>query len=311
MTSSASDRSSPTPARHELASFFVAAGVVAAVLLVLLGVQALQFGRPGLEKMLTELAMPLGLLWLTLALAVAYAAIHRWRTRRVAGGEASSNGSSRAWLGIALVLWVALSLLGNRSVATWAWAQTQYPLDDAPQVEQLDAVILLGGGVHADPFDAPQLASDGDRIRPPLQLWHAGRVKKIIVTGTSALPGERGPADLTEELLISLGVPATAILRVSGRNTSEEMVELREVVAALPARPDGRPPRVGLVTSAYHLPRALRLARGQGLDLVPLPAGYNGSGRSTGWARELVPTSGALDDVTACWKEWLAAAVGR
>lgn len=312
-----------------VADFLRASILVAGVFLLLLAIQTAQYGRPGLEKMLTELAMPVGLLWCGLTLAISYGVVGWWRPHSKARRRGSKDSGSAArgpLLVLSIGLWLALTCFGNRSVADWGWDQTQYPIAETIKEENgaaeagaagaagpgfFDAVILLGGGISADAYDRPQLARDGDRVRPPLQLWHAGRVARIFVTGTSPLPDEPGPADLAEELLISFGVPASAITQVPGRNTSEEMKSLREVLAGLPVTVEGGAPRVGLVTSAYHMPRALRLARGEGLELVPLPVAYHGGGAPIGWSRGLVPTADAMADITACWKEWLAATVGR
>ncbi|MHB8902668.1 MAG: YdcF family protein, partial [Thermoguttaceae bacterium] len=68
--------------------------------------------------------------------------------------------------------------------------------------------------------------------------------------------------------------------------------------------------RLGLVTSAWHMKRALRLARVNGLSLQPLPADFRGT--AIEWApRDFNPTgSGFLKSELAC-KEILAGLVGR
>ncbi len=68
------------------------------------------------------------------------------------------------------------------------------------------------------------------------------------------------------QVLRELGVPAESIRKIGGRNTFEEMRHLRDLL--------GPEERVGLITSGWHMPRAMRLARAAGLHVEPLPAGF-------------------------------------
>lgn len=271
---------------------------------LLLIVQTVSFGRIGLEKMLTEMALPYGLLWTAMTLCIG-ASVLLWLR----------GGIRRAALVSLLGLWLATTLAGNGWIASLALEQTQYPIaatEDSHAEGPFDIVVVLGGAIGSDPWGRPQLQADGDRIRPALQLWHAGRVERIVLTGRATLPDQPHPSELTAQLLVSFGVPAAAIRTLEGRNTSEEMREIREFIHSWETNGERAAPRVGLVTSAFHMPRALRLARREGLEtLVPLPVAYRDQTQSGGWARGVVPTAGALEDLSLCWKEWMAAAVGR
>jgi len=170
--------------------------------------------------------------------------------------------------------------------------------------------VLLGGGITSTPTNEPQLGFDGDRIRPVLQLWEAGRVERVIVTGTSAIPGTPGPAELTTELLQSFGVPREAIVAVSGVNTAAEMLALKDLFA-VSSELGGKQPRRALVTSAFHMPRALRLAAKAELELEPIPTSFRSNSTPVGVAASWVPTAAAMDDISKCAKEWLAKLLSR
>lgn len=272
---------------------------------LLLLIQTLSYGRIGLEKMLTEMAQPYGLLWIALTLGLG-SSVSLWL-----------RGGVRRPMWISLLgLWIAATLAGNRWAVDVALQQTQFPAAAAATAAgaetTYDVLIVLGGGIGQGPLGRPQLLADGDRIRPPLQLWHAGRVERILLTGSATIPGHPHVAELTAQLLIECGVSADAIQTVGGRNTTEEMAAIRKLVDEWGSDRGDAPGRVGLVTSAFHMPRALRLARRQGLEqLVPLPVAYRGQGERAGWARGTVPTAGALADLSLCWKEWMASAIGR
>jgi uncharacterized SAM-binding protein YcdF (DUF218 family) len=67
--------------------------------------------------------------------------------------------------------------------------------------------------------------------------------------------------------------------------------------------------RVGLVTSAWHMARAMPLARDAQLDLQPLPADFRTPQTwSPIW---IIPGEGSFQDTGLACKEMLARVVGR
>ena len=210
-----------------------------------------------LRKTLVQLAMPCGVVWLLLA-GLALAAWHA-RHRRLAASIAAA--------------WVLFSLAGNAWVAgaMFAWLEGEYapivPLEKGP----FEAVVVLGGGTSTAPNREPQLSAGGDRVRLGAALYLAGRAPHLICTGTRIAGVSRNPNDPAEEvarLWQQLGVPRERITQLPGRTTSEEMIALRRFLEQRNWR------RVGLVTSAAHMRRALRLAHREGLRLDPLPADF-------------------------------------
>lgn len=276
--------------------------VAAGFLMALPLVQWLEFGRSAGERLATDMAMPMGLMWCGLTLAMGAAIGSKLSTAR--GRAAGCTG----W--VLVVAWFFLTLTGNKHLGRFAFAQTEHPsvVDDTSQ--HFESVVLLGGGIVTTPKGEPQLGPDGDRIRPVLQLWEAGRFERVIVTGTSAIPGTPSPTKLTTELLISLGVPAEVIVPVVGVNTASEMSGLKDLFAASSV-PEGKPPRRALVTSAFHMPRALRLAAKAELEFEPLPTAFRSGRYPVGIAASAVPTAAAMDDLSKCAKEWLAGLLGR
>ena len=100
-------------------------------------------------------------------------------------------------------------------------------------------------------------------------------------------------------LLTALGVPASAlVLEADSRNTQGNAAFSRERLAPWGVQ------RILLVTSAWHLRRAVALFEGAGFEVVPVGADYRSFGACRGvmcW----VPSAGALEMTGLAVKEWL------
>ncbi|MCB9520185.1 MAG: YdcF family protein [Myxococcales bacterium] len=244
-------------------------------------------------KLVGALAMPAGLLWL-----VGIAAI----------GEAWARGG-RARFAATLVLWLAYTAIGAPGPAIRLYAAVESPQQPVhvPTAGPFDAVFVLGGGVDANPNDDPQLTRAGDRAMLGARLYLTGRTPHLIASGSSP-PGFAENIDsaaLTRTIWTELGVPDAAITTLaSPYNTRQEIAAYRAL-----AEEHGWH-NIGLVTSAIHMRRALRLADRAGLDVTPLPCDFRGGDEWNG-ILSLVPQGSAFLLVHAATWELLGAATGR
>lgn len=243
------------------------------------------------QKVATEMAMPIGLCWFTLSVFWMTAWVCRW-------------GWSTWLLGL---LWIFYTLIGSPFVGDHLIGslEDQFVEMRPLQMERFDVLVILGGGTGSTKTSRAQLIEAGDRVMVAAQMYHAGLVDKIIATG-KPMPSIHGdipsPGEQVTELMVSIGVDPAAIERAGGRTTKEEMQELSK---SLPA---GK--RIGLVTSAWHLPRALRRARAAGLELHPVPANF-ATGKYRASLMQHIPTYRGFTNSTIALKEYLGMAVGR
>ena len=136
-----------------------------------------------------------------------------------------------------------------------------------------DAIVVLGGGMTpaAPPFlMEPDLSDGADRIWYAAQLYHRGVARRIIVSGGSFVEQRGGPATSEAEamrrFLIDLGVPLEAIVSEGNSlNTLENIRNVRQMVGDA---------RVALITSAFHMPRALKIARQGNLNVGAFPTDW-------------------------------------
>jgi uncharacterized SAM-binding protein YcdF (DUF218 family) len=136
-----------------------------------------------------------------------------------------------------------------------------------------EAIVVLGGGMTpaAPPFlMEPDLADAADRVWHAARLYHRGVARRIIVSGGSMSPLNAGlatsEAEAMRRFLVDLGVPADAI--VSEGNSMNTLENIRNVRAMVGDA------RVALVTSAYHMPRALKIARQGNLNVGAFPTDW-------------------------------------
>lgn len=254
-------------------------------------------GRMVVEKLATILILPCGMIWYLLMACIVLA----YSSRR------------SALLYMTSAVWLMYTICGSGYFACLLANHIEAPFLDIDPVQQtpFDVVVVLGGGATVGVNQRFQGNTSGDRVILAAQLYHAGIAPKIICTGKriASVDGEGyDPAQISSGVLIALGVPESAIETMGGRNTSEEMKNLSESFSESEKR-------IGLVTSAWHLPRALRLASRSHLKFEPLPADFlSGEKRPTTMAQAImswIPQADNFVNVSKIAKEYLAATVGR
>ncbi len=262
--------------------------MVGCVLLV--GWTASTEGEVLATRALTNLVMPMGLCWLGLLVL----SIVAWHQR------------NRLLALLMVCLLVLLTAAGNTRIADAIFHRTELPEPtmSASATDPYDVVIVLGGSVKRSPRGTPELGSDGERVVSAAQAWHAGVTKQIICTGVDPT-GLQPQAQFAEVILVSLGVPPEVILQLGGENTTGEMQSLQEHLRDKPAQ------RIGLITSSFHMRRAMRLANDHGIDVEPIPVAYRVLVDDGFQLRDLVPNGPSAANVAIATKEWIAGFFGR
>ncbi len=265
------------------------------------GMVGLVSGPTMVEKLLISLATPVGLVWLSLIAMVYFCLLVKQGWPAVVG----------------FVCWLILSIGGNQFVANTlaTWREAPFQEIKPLELERFDTVVLLGGGTTTTLNGRAQLGAGGDRVGMAARMYHAGLVQQFICTGSQPLrsiPEDLHPREEAAEILIGLGVPRKSVLQMKGDNTSQEMSNLKTWLAqdGNSSSPDNPNARVGVLTSAWHLTRAMRLAKAEGLDVHPIPANFI-SGHFAPSPNLIVPSGENLGITAIMLKEYLARLVGR
>ena len=189
-------------------------------------------------------------------------------------------GARRLASGLGLLALSALILLGFTPLAERFAATLEQRFSPFVENERpIEGVIVLGGGVNlaaSASRDRLVLGGAGDRLVAMADLARRYPQATIVFTGGSGyLAGSsRAEADLVESHLATLGLSDGRVLfERESRNTYENATMTRALLASKNLMPKQGAQWV-LVTSAWHMPRAMALFRAAGFDLAAYPVDW-------------------------------------
>tara|TARA_R110002110_G_C13470513_1_gene720866 strand:- start:106023 stop:106733 length:711 start_codon:yes stop_codon:yes gene_type:complete len=217
-------------------------------------------------------------------------------------------GSSLA-IGVALLYLCSTAFVADSMMG---WLERDYPPRSMAQTPRADGILLLGGAMRGDVQPLAELADlnqQADRLVHAVALYRAGKAPFIMLTGGSASDA-RTEAEMMRDILHVMGIPPEAlVLETASLDTHDNAV----LSAALIRERNWQ--RVLLVTSSWHMPRAVALFKAQGIDVIPAPTDHQrlqGSSVLPDWlpsVSSLSRTTYALHELLGYlvyrWRGWL------
>jgi SanA protein len=178
-----------------------------------------------------------------------------------------------------------LTLIISRLVTGLYAHPKTYPAAGVPARR---VAIVFGAGLWRNGTATPVLQ---DRVQTAADLYFAGKVEKLLMSGDNRFVDYNEPA-VMRELALSFGVPEEAVvLDYAGRRTYDTCYRAKAIFGVTEAI---------LVTQAFHLPRAIYLCNLLGVDSVGVEADLRVYRKFSVlyWnLRELLATVAALWDV--------------
>ena len=247
------------------------------------------------SKTISYLLTPAG--WLVTALSLAFFLKNTRHRRRL--------------IGTALLVF---SLFGNSFLVNELALWWEYPVQIAPTAPVDSsgriAILLTGGmmnGMNELPVSADTQATNGrfllgreaDRAGQALYLYKTGAVQKILISGgVGTLPFQpksiSDEGQMTAQFMQIAGVKAADIvLENKSRNTHENAVFTARLLRQ--RFPNSKYEYV-LVTSAWHMRRAVACFRKAGIQVTPFPGSFISTKRSFLPAEWLLPHEEAFFD---------------
>ncbi|HXT06576.1 MAG TPA: YdcF family protein [Roseiarcus sp.] len=213
----------------------------------------------------------------------------------VAGAALRRRGRWLLWAALAIIATVAIVPVGGLGLAR---LEATFPPLRSPA--HVDGILVIGGALDARAFDEWPASGFGPAVG---RLYEAARLAKAypqarLIDIGGPTPSERGlraEADEAADVLVALGVPRSRIeIERRSRNTYENAVN-----AAAIANP--KPGQVWvLITSAFHMPRAMGCFRVAGFAPLADPVDYRWLG-SNSLGFDVV---GGLDDLDVAVHEY-------
>ncbi len=219
------------------------------------------------------------------------------------------------WRGFGRLLVVLAALMGLAITVLPVGDWLLRPLEDRfPPMTQLpskiDGIIMLGGGISTEitfTRNQPSLNDHAERFLAFADLARRYPDAKLVFSGggPELENGNFREADASRQALQWMGMDVSHVtFERDSRNTYENVANSKALVHPAPGE------TWILVTSAYHMPRAVGLFRAQGWPVIPDPVDYQTD------ARELAPDFGtdfaaSLDKLSLGLKEWIGLAANR
>lgn len=240
-------------------------------------------------KLAWAIFQPSNSLFLLLALGL----ILRMTRRRTAG----------KWL-------VSLSVIGFTAIMVLPLSgymmmvlETRFPRPVLPA--QVDGIITLGGAINTrttDHWGRPQLNERVERLTEAIALARRYPRATLLVSGGHWSPKDRlGEAEVARTLFGQLGQPVgRAVFENRSRTTWENAVFSKALARPRPGE------KWVLVTSAFHMPRAVGVFRRLGWEVIPYPVDYYTTGTiDLDWSGSVGERLAAFDFIA---REWMALA---
>lgn len=259
-----------------------------------------------LVKIAETLILPPGL-FLVLGCAAAVLALFRLRKTAVL---------------VTVVVFASIYLLSIEPVSDRLMSplENEYPAfhaaewKTADKAPAADAVVVLGGGSVTGAPNAPIIkkpGSDASAIPAALsadsttRVVYAYQIAKathlpIIAAGGAPLKarGTESEGKAMQDLLLALGMnPALVHVESESRTTWENAADIMKLY---------HPRKVVLVTSAYHMARAVYCFRKQGIAVIPAPTGYRVDRPATASLIRYFPDISSLRDSSNAIRERIA-----
>ena len=228
----------------------------------------------------------------------------------------------------ALVFGTLLLLFGRITAAKWflipsacfAFLMMLFPFQDyllQPLEERfpvqaklpydIDGVIVLGGGEDQKSslsWSVAEMGKGGDRFAGAAHLARTYPRIPIIYTGGSSslvMQDKNNSHIIAQTLLTTMGVhPDRLVIESKSRNTYENFVNTKPLLP----KADGT---YLLVTSAFHMPRSVGIARKLNINVVPYPVDfYSNAHQFRGISFEY---SSHMSGLEIAWREWIGLTV--
>jgi len=192
-------------------------------------------------------------------------------------------------LAVSILIICSLPIFSNKLIT---YLENEYILSDASSAKTADAIVVLSGMVRTINGKnglSYEWGEASDRIFAGIELVKKNKAPIMILTG-GKLPWSVGKpeGEYLRDIAIKYGVPNKNVLLTENvENTDQEAKAVAKLInKALP--------KIILVTSAFHMPRAQKVFEAAGINTEPFAVDFlSGADKST--VMNFIPSAAAFN----------------
>ena len=195
-------------------------------------------------------------------------------------------------LAVSILIICSLPIFSNKLIS---YLENEYILSDASSAETADAIVVLSGMVRTINGKnglSYEWAEASDRIFAGIELIKENKAPIMVLTG-GKLPWSVGKpeGEYLRDVAVKYGVPNKNILLTENvENTDQEAKAVAKLL-------NKASPKIILVTSAFHMPRAQKVFEAAGIKIEPFAVDFlSGAGKYT--IMNFIPSAGALNQTS-------------
>ena len=202
-------------------------------------------------------------------------------------------------IGVIILIVCSLPIVSDKLVA---YLESDYQLSKPSNIASADAIVVLSGMIKTinskEGLDY-EFGEASDRIFAGINLFKEKKAPKLILT-RGKLPWSVGipEGEYLKEIAITNGISENNILLTENvENTDQEAKAIKKLLSE-------DKPRVILVTSAFHMPRAQIVFEAAGINVVPFPVDFQ-KGLSKITFMSFMPSANALSETSFFVREMI------
>ena len=195
-------------------------------------------------------------------------------------------------LAVSILIICSLPIFSNKLIT---YLENGYILSDASSAKTADAIVVLSGMVRTINGKnglSYEWGEASDRIFAGIELIKKNKAPIMVLTG-GKLPWSVGKpeGEYLRDVAIKYGVPNKNILLTENvENTDQEAKAVGKLL-------NKTSPKIILVTSAFHMPRAQKVFEAVGINIEPFAVDFL-SGADKYTIMNFIPSAGALNQTS-------------
>ena len=192
-------------------------------------------------------------------------------------------------LAVSILIICSIPIFSNKLIT---YLESEYILSDASSAKTADAIVVLSGMVrtiNGKKGLSYEWKEASDRIFAGIELIKKNKAPIMVLTG-GKLPWSVGKpeGEYLRDVAIKYGVPNRNILLTENvENTDQEAKAVAELL-------NKASPKIILVTSAFHMPRAQKVFEAAGINIEPFAVDFL-SGADKYTIMNFIPSAKAFD----------------